>query len=238
MEKVSKMFKSYINRFVFRATIFIVVLTIYIIDKPLLDFTSVWSKTHIFSPTRIFYLVILIEMFIQVNPRSKISRGCLKQFKRYYKKNDIVYDKKELMNTIHQKNRGAIKVLVVWVAFNLVFGVLYFKKIIGVEEIMLLCAAYYLCDLICVIFFCPFQKFLMKNRCCVTCRIFAWGHPMLTTPLIFVKHFYSWSLFGFALCVAARWEYTFYKHPERFLETINVNLNCINCIDKMCEVKG
>lgn len=238
MEKVSKMFKSYIKRFVFRTAIFIAVLIIYIIDKPLLNFTSVWSKTHIFGPAGVLYIVILIEMLIQVNPRSKISRGCLKQFDRYYKKTDIDYDKKELKNTIHQKNIGAIKVFIVWAAFNLIFGILYFKKIIGVEEIMLLCAAYYLCDLICVIFFCPFQKFLMKNRCCVTCRIFAWGHAMLTTPLAFVKHFYSWSLFGLALCVAARWEYTYYKHPERFLETVNANLNCINCTDKLCEVKG
>jgi hypothetical protein len=238
MEKTNKMLKLYLNRLVFRAAVFIAVLTIYFIDKQLLDFTSGWSKTNIFGPTGILYLVILIEMLIQINPRSKVSRGCLKQFERYFKETDIDYDKAEMKNTIHQKNLGAIKVLIVWVAFNLVFGLLYFKKIIGAEEILLICAAYYLCDLICIIFVCPFQKFLMKNRCCVTCRIFAWGHAMMTTPLVFVKHFYSWSLFGFALFVAAKWEYTFFKHPERFLETVNVNLNCINCTDKLCEMKS
>jgi len=238
MESTSKLFRSYLNRLVFRTAVFIAALALYIIDKRLLDFTADWSRPYVVGPTSILYLVILIEMLIQINPRSKVSTGCLKQFERYFRKADVDYDEKEIKDAIHYKNIGAIKVLIAWVAFNLVIGVLYFKRIIGAEELLLICIAYYVCDLICIMFFCPFQKFLMKNRCCVTCRIFAWGLPMLTTPLAFVKHFYSWSLFGLALGVAAKWEYTFYKHPERFLEIVNVNLNCTNCSDKLCGIKS
>lgn len=238
MEKVSQMFKIYFKRLVFRTVIFLTVLTIYIMNKSLLDFTSIWTNSHIFAPTRIFWFIILIEMIIQINPKSKISRGCLKQFQRYYKETNEDYDRKELKNAVHQNNLGAIKVLIVWVILNLGIGILYLNKIIGIEEMVLLCAIYYLSDLICVILFCPFQRFLMKNKCCVTCRIFAWGHPMMTTPLIFIMHFYSWSLFGIALYIAIRWEYTYRKYPERFFEETNINLRCINCTDKMCKVKS
>lgn len=238
MRKLSQMFKSYLIRFMIRVFIFLAMLTIYIMDKPLLDFTSVWANRHVVAPTYIFGAVILIEMFIQINPKSKISIGCLKQFKRYYKEADEEYATKELNNEINEKNLGAIKVLIVWGIANLVIGILYLKKIIGVEEMVLLSAAYYLGDLICILFFCPFQKILMKNRCCATCRIFAWAHPMMTTPFIFIKHLYSWSLFLIALCIAIRWEYVYHKYPERFFEKTNDNLKCINCTEKMCKIRN
>ena len=44
---------------------------------------------------------------------------------------------------------------------------------------------FYVCDLICVLIWCPF-RLIMKNRCCTTCRIFNWDHLMMFSPLIFV----------------------------------------------------
>lgn len=52
--------------------------------------------------------------------------------------------------------------------------------------LVLLTAFYYLSDMICILFLCPFQLFLMGNRCCVNCRIFAWGSWMMVTLLVLI----------------------------------------------------
>ena len=96
---------------------------------------------------------------------------------------------------------------------------------------------YYLCDVICIVFYCPFQKIFMKNKCCVTCRIFAWGTIMTVTPLIFIPHFYSWSLVTLALICTILWEVTYYRHPERFCEETNAFLTCASCTDRLCIIK-
>ena len=64
---------------------------------------------------------------------------------------------------------------------------------------MLISLFYAVCDRICVLFFCPFQVWIMKNRCCVHCRIYRWDYVMMFTPLLFVPGPYSWSLLGLAL---------------------------------------
>jgi hypothetical protein len=54
---------------------------------------------------------------------------------------------------------------------------------------ILLCSAYSICDIICILFFCPFQTWFMKNKCCSTCRIYNWDYAMMFTPLFFVLEF-------------------------------------------------
>ena len=95
----------------------------------------------------------------------------------------------------------------------------------------------YLCDLVCVLFFCPFQTFLMGNRCCVNCRIFAWGSWMMAAPLMCVPHWYSWSLFGMGLAVLAVWERRYARYPERFWEGSNRLLQCAHCQEQLCRYK-
>ena len=77
----------------------------------------------------------------------------------------------------------------------------------------------------------------MKNKCCVTCRTFAWGTIMTVTPLIFVPSVYSWSLVALALVCTAAWEVTYHRHPERFCEETNAFLTCAACTDHLCVVK-
>ena len=96
---------------------------------------------------------------------------------------------------------------------------------------------YYLCDLICVLFFCPFQTFLMGNRCCVNCRIFAWGSWMMATPMAFIPHWFSWSLVGLGLVVLVVWEVRFRRYPERFWFGSNKLLQCAHCQEQLCRYK-
>ena len=102
---------------------------------------------------------------------------------------------------------------------------------------MLIALAYSVCDMICILFFCPFQTWFMKNRCCATCRIYNWDFAMMFTPLLFVPHFYTWSLLGIALALLIEWEYLLHKYPERFSESTNQCLSCANCPEKLCHHK-
>ena len=102
------------------------------------------------------------------------------------------------------------------------------------KGIMLIIAIFfYVCDLICVLIWCPF-RLIMKNRCCTTCRIFNWDHFMMFSPLIFVGGFYCWSLFGLSLLALIVWEVCVLMYPERFWEVSNLALRCSECSDKLC----
>ena len=234
--KLSKMVKSYMAKLTFRTTIFIVVLLIYFFNKDYLQFNIEGSKKG-FLIILVFCIIMFVEMLIQINPKSNITKGCLKQFKSHYKPFNKKVDQKEIDNFVKDSDIAAVKIVVVWTLFNLIFGYLYKKEIIRDAEMIVLTSFYYLADLLCVMFFCPFQKYIMKNRCCITCRIFAWGLPMMTFPLVFIESYLAVSVFLVALAIAFRWEYVYHKYPERFFEKTNVNLQCANCGERMCIIK-
>ena len=229
----SFLLKHYIAKLCFRILVFGFIAGLYIFNPELLDFTRGFSLM-----AHIFLVILLVEMILQINPlNDKVSGGCLKQFGLYYNCPEEGYDKAELELVMSKRNLGALKVAVIWIIANIVIGLLYFKGIIGVPFLVALTAFYYISDLICVIIFCPFQKFFMHNRCCVNCRIFAWGLPMMITPLIFINSMESRVICIIAFAIAIRWEYVIKKHPERFWEGSNVALRCANCEDKMCKIK-
>ena len=65
-------------------------------------------------------------------------------------------------------------------------GTLYFLNVIDLGIVVIISLAFSVCDLICILFFCPFQTWMMHNRCCTTCRIYNWDFAMMFTPLIFI----------------------------------------------------
>ena len=85
-----------------------------------------------------------------------------------------------------------------------------------------------------MVVWCPFRTFLMKNRCCTTCRIFNWDHMMMFVPFLFVPGFYGWTLAGLAAVVTVVWGVFWRRHPERFWEGSNQALRCANCTDRLC----
>lgn len=159
------------------------------------------------------------------------SMGCDKLFAKNYN------PREERLPQKSSPNQGLVLTLILWVLLNSVFGVLYLTDVINTGAMILLCCIYGVCDYICILFYCPFQSLLMKNRCCVTCRIFEWDYAMLFTPLIFVEGIWFRSLFILSLLLTAKWEITYHMHPERFLEETNQNLSCANCTEQLCRYK-
>ena len=120
---------------------------------------------------------------------------------------------------------------------NSAIGALYFTGIIDKGILILIAIVYSICDIICILYFCPFQTWFMKNRCCTTCRIYNWDFAMMFTPLVFIPSLYTYSLLGCAVLLLLRWEITYRLHPERFSVLTNKCLDCSRCEEKLCSHK-
>jgi hypothetical protein len=179
----------------------------------------------------VVWTVFTVEMVLRFFPSALESPGCQKQFARNYVKTGST-------DIVIQDNNAAVLVLMVWIALNAVFGALHLAGILDDGVMLLLCCAYSVCDMICILFFCPFQTWFLKNKCCSTCRIYNWDYAMMFTPLFFVPKFYSWSLLALSIALLARWEITLLLSPERFSETTNEYLRCANCTEKLCTHKN
>ena len=91
--------------------------------------------------------------------------------------------------------------------------------------------------MICILFFCPFQTWILKNRCCGVCRIYNWDYAMMFTPFVFIPNAYTWSLLAMSLVLLSRWDITLHMHPEWFSDRTNANAQCRNCKEKLCQHK-
>lgn len=176
----------------------------------------------------LFFIGCMLHRLLPCN-RDVSSMGNQKIFK----KNFIPTEVKD----IKRDTKSAIIVLIVWVLLNLPFGILYLLDYLSADFMMLLALFYSVCDYICILFYCPFQKWMMKNKCCNTCRIYNWDFAMMFTPLIFIPNFYNYTLVILSIVVLVIWEINYYLHTERFHEETNENLKCKNCKEFMCKNK-
>ena len=231
------MFKKYMARLVARIGIFLTIFYFYLFHHDTIAAFVDFKLFGKFTPLHLLWIVLMAGMILHLLPRSKITMSGRKSRPNTYVEPEEGYSRLELLEYVQQANIRAWKVMLVWICFNAVFGILYLKGIIGEAELIMLTIFYFLSDLVCMMIFCPFQRFFMKNRCCVNCRIFDWGHFMMYTPMVFIASFFSWSLFFTACVVLVRWEITYAMHPERFWKGSNATLRCENCQDKICHIK-
>ena len=224
-KKLSKISALHYLKLILRSLLFCAVLVFYILDK-----TDVLKN---FTPLLVVvWVFFIVEMLLRFFPSRLESMGCQKQFARNY---EPVGDGNNL--PVNQSGWVTALVAIGWIALNAVFGILYFLGVIDRGILILIAIAYSVCDIICILFFCPFQTWIMKNRCCTTCRIYNWDFAMMFTPLVFVPSLYHYSLLGCALALLARWEIAYRLHPERFSTATNRCLDCSRCEEKLCSHK-
>lgn len=238
MKKIIKteMLKSYIGGFLIRAAVFVTMAILYFWYKPLLESLIRQPIRMGITPIHVLWFVWMVIMLSHIFPNKKMTMAVRKKQSEQYEEIEG-YSKLELLEYVQDQNVKAWYVLLLWLFFNAIFGVLYLVEILDNTDLIMLSVFYFLCDYICIVFFCPFQTGIMKNKCCVNCRIFDWGHFMMFTPMLFIKHFLSWSLFFTSCVVLLKWEIIYAKHPERFWKGSNKNLKCANCNDKICQLK-
>lgn len=214
----------------FRSILFVTATVLYITNRVKNTgeiFSDIENKVWILGA---IWLVFMIEMLLRFFPSKLESMGCQKQFAKNYQ--PLNEKQPEL-----QSRKRTFSVAFIWLALNAVLGVLFYRNIIDEGILILISLLFSVCDMICILFFCPFQTWFMKNKCCTSCRIYNWDYAMMCTPLIFVKNPFTWTLLMFALALLVRWEITVHLHPERFSDTSNACLSCANCKEKLCNHK-
>ena len=224
MKKLSKISLLHYCKLVLRSLLLITALTFYILDR-----TKVLTET-VAIPIAI-WIFFIIGMLLRFFPSKLESMGCQKQFARNYQP----MDKNAV--PVNQSAKTTALVASIWLTLNGIIGIFYFTDIFDNGILILISLAYSVCDIICILFFCPFQTWFMKNRCCTTCRIYNWDFAMMFTPLVFIPHWYTYSLLGFAIALLLRWEITYRLHPERFSVSTNRCLDCSHCKEKLCSHK-
>ena len=231
-QKTSAMRKTYIGKFIGRCLVFL--FSIYLgLVKPA-EFDVLKNFTGKVSILHLLWIVWMADMLLQlVYVKKHVPLGSQKLFRQRFIPARGGYDAHALRNYISTRTKSAYQVFLIYAAGIAVLGLLKHFKIIGDIALLVICAFFYVCDLICVLIWCPFRIF-MKTRCCTECRIFNWDHLMMFSPLLFVDGFYARSLVVMAAAVFILWEYCIMAYPERFWEMSNEALKCSSCTDKLC----
>lgn len=224
-------------RLVFRIAVLSIAIWMAAMDQNSLIITNGLTLRNGITFLHILWTILAAETLLKFFPSKMVSMGCQKQFKSNFLPSRNPPRQSALDAWIREENVAAKKVLMVWLGINAVAVILYFTGIWSQTEMVLLSLCYYVLDLVCILFYCPFQSLIMKNRCCVTCRIFNWDSMMMFTPLIVIPSLFSWSLVGLALLLLICWETAYRKYPQRFLEESNENLQCAHCKDNLCKAK-
>ena len=185
-----------------------------------------------FALVLLFSVGILLRFF----PSSLESMGCQKQFSRNYRPTGEAPEAAERRIRLGTR-RTTLLVAVVWWLLNAPLAILYYTGVIDAGILLLVALFYAVSDMICILFFCPFQTWFMKNKCCGSCRIYNWDYAMMFTPLAFIPNVFALSLFGLALLLLIVWEVALWRHPERFSAATNASLRCANCREKLCHHK-
>ena len=235
------MLKRYWVKFLFRVAVFVGFFAIYLQDKEMISFLMQYEfylgiVDFGITPIHGLWLIFMVMMISHLIPSKRKTMALEKSLEENYAE-EKGYSELELLKFVQDQNIKAWKVMLIWLCFNAIFGFLYLAEKLGDEDLLMLTVFYFLSDYICILFFCPFQKMIMKNKCCVNCRIYDWGHFMMFTPMLFIKNFFSWSLFFTSLVVLVHWEILYAKYPERFWSQSNKVLQCSNCKDKTCQMK-
>ena len=229
-KKISVVSTLHYIRLVYRSALFVLLLRSYIRFR-IVNGAPVIERVE-GMPVIIYvtWAVFVIEMILRFFPSRYESPGCQKQFAgNYIKSGSTEIDISD--------NNSTVLIALIWIVFNGIFGALNMAGVLDDGIMLLLCSAFSICDIVCILFFCPFQTWFMKNKCCSTCRIYNWDYAMMFTPLFFVRRTYAWSLLALSVALLIRWEITFYLHPERFSEKTNDYLRCSNCTEKLCSHK-
>jgi len=233
-EPMSDLRRAYVARLVARVIIFALCIFMYIKRPEELEVLQGVNFFRKFSPLHILWAIWVVDMIFQLVPvKDRIPLGSQKLFKQRFKPIVEKINSQALREYVISTTKAAYKVFIIWAALLFVLGTLHYFGILTDEHLFLISVLFYVCDLICVLIWCPF-RLILKNRCCTTCRIFNWDHLMMFTPLLFVGGFYSISLLLMSIAVWMVWELCILMYPERFWEHSNEALRCSQCTDKLC----
>jgi hypothetical protein len=226
--------KRYITRLVLRCVVLVLCAALALFAPEEFAILEGMNFFRRFSLLHLLWAVWVGDMVLQIIPiRNKVPLGSQKLFANRFRPIREKINYEALRSYIVTTTRAAYKVFLLWWTLIGAIGLLYSWDIIGKTGLFLISVVFYVCDLICVLIWCPF-RLMMKNRCCTTCRIFNWDHLMMFSPMLFMGGFYGISLLVLAIAAWLVWELCVMMYPERFWDKSNLALKCSECTDKLC----
>ncbi len=187
------------------------------------------KETLISLPKAVFlpiWLYFAYEVIRYILPVFNISVACGKHFVKNFKPTE--YFKKHKIKGLIKENAKPLVIALMYGGMILILGYLKIKGIFDEYWIYLFVFFFHFSDHFCINVWCPFRTYL-KNRCCVTCRIYNWDPIMKFAILLFVPGVFQYSLVALGLIALIQWEILHKQHPERFYQLTNANLTCGNC---------
>ena len=232
----SKFRRIYMRRLFVRIILFIVMIGIYIWYPNLYEVAKGFNFFRSLSPLHIIWIIWMIDMILKL---CKVPEywplGSQKVWEyRFLPDLKEMLNIKKLKEDIKKINKAIIYVAILWIIVCGIIDTLYLLDIMSYQIVIIISTFFYVCDIICIVGWCPFKTLFMHNKCCTTCRIFNWDHAMMFTPLIIIPGIWTYSLVIMSIIIVIVWEYNCFRHPERFLEKTNCALRCHNCNDKLC----
>ena len=231
---MSKTRKIYFLRLVGRIILLLVVAGLYFFDRECFSVAEGWRFFERPSILHILWIIWMWDMILQLIPvKAHISIGSQKVFRALFRPVKEKLNRENLRRHIRATTASAYKVMIIWAVLTVAASLLHIFGVIDTAGMILLATFFYVCDLICVLIWCPF-RLIMGNKCCTTCRIFNWDHLMMFLPIVAVNSIYSWSLVAVSASIWLVWEICVFTYPERFWENSNMALRCSECTDKLC----
>ena len=231
---MSKTRKIYFARLVGRCIIFILCIWAWLVKPDIYFVLNGMNFFKTLSPLHLLWAIWVVDMFLQIVPiKNKVPVGSQKLFANHFRPIPDKINHEALRSYIVATTKAAYKVFILWCLLIVGIGLLYYWGIIDKIALFMISVLFYVCDLICVLIWCPF-RLIMKNRCCTTCRIFNWDHLMMFSPLIFTNGFFTSSLLIMSVIAWLVWELCVMMYPERFWDHSNAALQCAECTDKLC----
>jgi len=226
---MTKSFQVHKVKLAVRIALLVVAFALWLRDPALLDATDSTAQWWFLAPV---WAVLAGGMLLRLIPNRTTPIGARKQSASSYRQGQAAGKQEGL-------HRGAAATAIIWVGFHVgFFPILRLLGLLTPGALLVLTLIYAVCDIVCILFFCPFQRFLMHNRCCTVCRIYNWDYLMMCTPLILYPSAYALSLFFLAAALVVVWEWALFRHPEYFSDKTNAALRCDCCEDKCCHLRG
>ena len=226
--------KKYFLRLIFRCLVLLACVAAYLLKPEMFDILDGMNFFREVSVLHLLWLIWVIDMVQQIIPiKNKLPLGSMKLFAHRFRPIREKINHEALRSYIVTTTKEAYKVFLLWCLLLAVIGTLYYTDVLTKAMVFLISVVFYVCDLICVLIWCPF-RLMMRTRCCTTCRIFNWDHLMMFSPLFFIGGFYGLSLALVASAAWLVWELCIMMYPERFWDKTNIALKCSECTDKLC----
>ena len=154
---MSKTRKRYIWRLVGRILVFILGIIICIKAPEEFEILEGDNFFRGFSIFHLLWICWIIDMILQIIPiKNEVPLGSQKLFANRFRpiRDKINYE--ALRNYVVSTTKAAYKVFIVWCALIAIIGVLYYNGIIDKMILFMISVFFYVCDLICVLIWCPY----------------------------------------------------------------------------------